>query len=109
MGKPIIAARKVEPIGTRTAYGHINRGDKPHEWGEIQLPAYPDSENGRKLRARRIEIGLGLRDAAKLLGLSPVEASGLERGAYDTDDWPAVFDALADRAHAGAGEAGEET
>jgi hypothetical protein len=90
----VITVRKVEPCGTRTVYGHVNRGDQPHTWGPIEVPAYPPSPNGDRLRARRVELGLGLRDAATRLGLAPVELSGLERGSYTTDDWDAAFAAL---------------
>lgn len=99
------ATSKVEPIGTRTAYGHINRGRGNHEWGPFEIPDYPRSENGQRLRALRVSKEVGLRDTAKALGLSALELSELERGARTTDDWPALLaavDALTDARNGGA-------
>jgi hypothetical protein len=90
----IARIRKVEPIGTRTVYGHQNRGDQPHVWGPIDLPEYPPSPNGARLRARRVELDLSLREAARVLGFSAVELNGLERGSHATDDWDALLAAL---------------
>jgi hypothetical protein len=50
--------------------------------GVIQVIAEPvyENEDGLRVRARRKELGLGLRQAATKLRLSPVRLSELEQG-----------------------------
>ncbi len=84
--------------GSTVAFAHVNRGDHPHLWGNQTLPAYPDSPEGRALRVLRLRCDLGLRDAAKVLELTPTDLSSLERGSatLDAASWCRVFVALAD-------------
>jgi DNA-binding XRE family transcriptional regulator len=95
--------RPVEPIGTRTAYAHVNRGDKPHYWGPVEFPDFPPSPEGDALRELRMRLRVTLREAAQYLGLSAVDVSALERGAA-TAAWPEVFQAIADAVRNAHGE-----
>lgn len=66
----------VAPIGKRKAVGFRCPGGYA-EWEE---PVYPESPRGEALRESRVRYGVGLRELANRLGLSPVEVSNLERG-----------------------------
>lgn len=77
---PGLRYEPIAPIGTETVYCHQNRGDEPHVWGPLELPTYPPSPEGEALRDLRVELGLGLREAARVLGLSALELANLERG-----------------------------
>lgn len=79
-----IAIELVEPIGTKPVLGHIAHADG-HYWGEVEVPAYPRSEGGERLRDLRVSLELGLRDLANALGLDVVMASRLEYGAARCD------------------------
>lgn len=46
----------------------------------VTLDTYPPSPRGERLRALRVELGLGLREAARALGVKASELSGLEFG-----------------------------
>lgn len=78
----------VEPIGTQRTHAFINRGHAEdgtalnHSFEEIEVPVYPKDAvaSGRELRDARVTRGINLRDAAKLLGISVVQLSDLERG-----------------------------
>ena len=72
--------RRVEPIGKRKIFAHIHHADRPHEWGEIEIDDYPPSPEGKKLRDLRVQLGIGLREASRLLGLTAVQLSSVERG-----------------------------
>ncbi len=79
-----LAFRRVPACGTKVGYGHV--ADRAgHYWGEIGLPAYPDSPQGRELRDLRVRLGLSLRQACAALGLSAVDCSLLERGGAECD------------------------
>jgi hypothetical protein len=67
---------KVEPIGTRMGWAHLQPGGL--EWTEIAV--YPYSDQVQALRHRRLERCLSVRDAACMLGLTVVEYGELERG-----------------------------
>lgn len=69
--------RQVHPTGSvrvRTLHGVVSVIDE-----------YPDTPSGKALRARRHELSLTLREAAKLLGLTATELSRLEVGSAVTD------------------------
>jgi len=93
-----LALIPVASIGTEKALAHVNRGSRHHGWGMIDTPRWPDSPEGRALRVLRLVCDLGLREAAKVLGLSPSDLSALERGSatLSPEDWNRVFVALAD-------------
>ena len=83
---------KVNPIGehngTAIVGGHLR---------EVPLPTYPPSPDGKRLREKRIAVGLSLREAAIVLGLSAVDLSMLERGAArlsTAKEWEDVFKRL---------------
>jgi hypothetical protein len=65
---------------------------------EVDVPEYPDSPNGLKLRDIRLTRGIGLRDGARILGISVIEFSSLETGRFTLPDeqWPVVFKILED-------------
>lgn len=81
--------RRVQPIGKRKVFGHIHYSDRPHEWGEIEIDDYPPSPEGKKLRNLRVQLGIGLREACRVLGLSAVELGYVERGGAVVD-WAAA-------------------
>jgi hypothetical protein len=58
---------------------------------------YPDHPCGDALRTLRLRCDLGLREAAKVIGLPPAEVSSLERGSATLapEQWCQVFVALA--------------
>lgn len=86
----------VAPIGARKAMAFVEHVDESLSGlHEVELPIYPDSPHGRKLRELRIRHGVGLRYCSELLGLTAVEVSGLERGSHTTDEWDEVFARLA--------------
>lgn len=83
---------KVNPIGEHngTAFigGHLR---------EVPLPTYPPSPDGKRLRNRRVALGLSLREAAIALGVRAVELSELERGAArlsTAEEWNEAIRAL---------------
>lgn len=82
---------KVKPTGTRKAFGHIHYTSRPHEWGEFEMPTYPPSPMGERLRDERQRRDFGLRETARALGLRAEQVSGLEHGRYTVDDWDALF------------------
>lgn len=92
-----IAYKRVEPIGTHKAYGHMNRGDQPHVWDEFDVNDYPDSWEGRRLQALRYELKLTLGDAGRILGLGPAQMSSLEHGSA-TCDWTVAMKLLRETA-----------
>lgn len=71
--------------GTKEVLGHFNTGDRPHEWGFREIPDYPYNARCEQLRNLRVARKIGLRDAAALMDLSPVEYSRLEYGAATCD------------------------
>lgn len=79
-----LATRPVEPTGTERHRVHVQRATprgRVCEWRDVDSPTYPRSVEGEELRRLRVhEADLVLREAAKRLGLSPSELSGLERG-----------------------------
>lgn len=77
MNKIVITPQEV--IGRRTArgFGHLRDGTPIYEWEE---DVYPDSPGGRALREERKRLGIGLREAARILEIRAVELSNLERG-----------------------------
>jgi plasmid maintenance system antidote protein VapI len=85
-----IGYRDVEPIGKERTFGHQNRGDQPHVWGDLEVNVYPDSWEGMRLAVlRRRELGLTLGEAARVLDLGVAQLSSLERGAA-VCDWKLV-------------------
>lgn len=80
-----LVLRPVTPIGSyriRTMAGDV-----------AVMDDYPVSPNGKALRARRLELDLTIREAAKLLGLRMVEVSQLEMGSTVTD-WQLAMNKL---------------
>jgi hypothetical protein len=71
--------RAVLPVG-KEAHTHLCTGR------EIEMDKYPESPTGDLMRDLRVTLGIGLRDAARLLGLQAVELSGLEMGRLELVD-----------------------
>jgi len=89
---------RVEPTGTRTSVGFWDGVDEHGEsiggYGPLELPEYPASLGGARLRQARIRAGYSLREAARWMGLRPVELSSLERGSLrfrDPEDYERVL------------------
>lgn len=74
----------VQPIG-RSRHRVFGRCADGSAFYEIELDDYPDSIDSRGFRESR-KARFGLREAARRLGLTATELSGLEHGAY-TCDW----------------------
>jgi hypothetical protein len=84
-----LAIQKIEPIGTRKTYAHVNHADpSKHGFQWIDWPVFPPEHEvaGSRLRKARVDLDMGLREASRLLGLTPTELSGIERGEYYTCD-----------------------
>ncbi len=83
----------VAPTGTRAATVLANPGGLR----QVNEQVYPDHPCGDALRTLRLRCDLGLREAAKVIGLPPSEVSSLERGAATLapEQWCQVFVALA--------------
>jgi hypothetical protein len=89
---------RVEPIGTRTSIGFWDGVDEHGRdvggYGPLELPEYPASPGGERLRQARLRAAYSLREAARWMGLRPVELSSLERGSLrfrDPDDYERVL------------------
>lgn len=81
--------------GHREGMVHLNRGDQPHEWrmmpcrtcqgsGSIDEDHANRIGEGERLKAERLARGMGLRQEAARLGISPVELSDRENGRTPT-------------------------
>lgn len=96
--RPVVPVALVEvpSSGVQRAFGHINRGPGKSGFEEFDDKVYPPPEiDVRPLR--RDELGLTLGNAARGLGITAEQMSGLEMGRY----WPADgFDALIARLRA---------
>lgn len=77
----------VVPIGIRQTLAFVDYTPEARARGmrnglqPIGVPEYPPHPRGRALRDLRVDLGLGLRQATAMLGLTAVELSALERGA----------------------------
>lgn len=82
----------VEPIGRERTRAFVCPGGLR----EVERDVFPPSP-GEALRDTRIAFSLGLRETAKLLELTPVELSHLERGSatMSAEEWLAAWGALA--------------
>ena len=94
MSRSTLRYEEVEPVGTRRATVHRNYGltksgkpDPRNGWYTEDLPAYPvdQREIGAGIREARKKLGLTLGDAARASGLSVVDVTALERGAARCD------------------------
>lgn len=88
---------RVAPIGTTEATALVCSRPGRSQMMTHELPVYPASPEGQELRRIRIELGISIRQAAELLGISAVMLGQLERGAsrykYQSD-WSAARVAL---------------
>lgn len=93
---------RVSPVGTRSATGFWDgrdpkTGQSIGGFGTREMPNYPDSPRGKVLGEKRRARMLGLRDCARIAGLTAEEFSGLEHGRYtfaDETEWERVIDAM---------------
>lgn len=78
--------------GRKRGLVHLNRGDKPHEFREMDCRTCAGTgavsaevalriAKGEALRQARIARGEGLREAARRLGITAAELSAREQGA----------------------------
>lgn len=78
-----LSVLSIAPIGTRDA-GFCTaefKGARP-----VHVPVYPPHPRGERLRAKRKEWKIGLREAAKLLGMSAADLSHVESGSGEFAD-----------------------
>jgi hypothetical protein len=96
----------VEPAGARSNAAFLHGAVRP-----TSEPVYPTSVEGMRLRALRVGAvkHLGLRECAKLLGLTGAELTALETGAATLaeGEWARLFHELADATEPGGGLSGE--
>ena len=86
----------IEPIGTRTSRAFVTRASGC-DIETMTTPVYPPSPRGEELRRVRVAFDRTLGEAARLLGLRPLDVSDLEwgRATFATDEeWNAVLRAL---------------
>jgi hypothetical protein len=85
----------VEPSGTRRTVAFVTlTGGKCGGLQEVELPEYPESTRGERLRQRRVSLGLSLGVLSERLGITPSQLSGLEygRNTLSEEDWALVLD-----------------
>lgn len=84
MADPLIIT-PVAPIGRsiHLGFGHLADGSPVYAW---EADDYPPSPEGKSLRDERRRLDMGLRQAAKALGISAAQLSSLETG-QATCDW----------------------
>lgn len=71
----------VEPCGMQRTFAHVNTTDpRTHGFQRVDMPVYPDEPRGKALRDLRVACGLGLREAAAILGIRAVRLSNVESG-----------------------------
>lgn len=94
----------VEPIGTHAGFAFYNNGPdyRTHTSGPVTLPTYPEPcGEAVRLRETRVALRLGLGAAARRLGLTTAQFSGLERGRLrpaDESNWPGIITRLSNLA-----------
>ena len=80
----------VEPVGHTTGPAFVHRASGC-SFEHVTVPSYPPSPRGQRLRdARVLGSGCSLREAAKRLGMKPVDYSAIEHGSavfVDDADW----------------------
>lgn len=83
---------------------HIHTADGKHEWltqeelaikhpglhAELNKPR-PFEDEGRKLKYKRMDADMSLREVAKRIGMSPSELSKIELGFVEADPATAEF------------------
>ncbi len=87
---PPLTIIPVEPTGSHESVAFVNP-PPPGTCGPTQVTVqdYPPSPCGEALLLTRLGLYLGLRDVAKVLGITAERASALERGraTLSADDW----------------------
>jgi hypothetical protein len=71
---------KQTPTGTRKVPAFVDYVDGTGELKMIDHHDYPPNPRADALRELRVKLGVGLRAAAKAMGLSAVELAEIERG-----------------------------
>jgi len=90
----------VTPVGKYKSQAFVTMvGGRCGGLQEIECYDYPPSPEGERLRQARRTAGIGLGEAARLLGLTPAGVSGLEQGRYTLTrpQWALALTALARR------------
>lgn len=86
----------VTPIGYERGAAFVSRA-RGCGLEDVRTPVYPASAHAGALHTLRRVAGLGLRDAASVLGLRAVELSALERGRVtpeDESEWVRMMETL---------------
>lgn len=90
---------KADPSGYERSAAFVTRA-RGCTLEDVRTPVYPVSARAGALRVLRRTKGLGLRDAASLLGIRAVELSGLERGRLvpeDEGEWMNMLETIMER------------
>lgn len=77
---PPLAIIPVEPTGTHESLAFVNPPPPDGCLQRVTVKDYPPSPRGEALLLTRLGLNLGLRDVAKVLGITAERASALERG-----------------------------
>lgn len=86
-------------IGYSTGPAFVDYADGHGAFEEFARPVYAPSHHGHALRTVRVHEGafLTMGAAARALGMTAAELSGLEHGSHrlaDERQWPALLDAV---------------
>lgn len=76
----------IEPVGEGAGIGCGPGGCRV-----VATKEYLVTDEAKNFRAARVDAGMSLRDAARMLGLSPVDVSAVERGSKKPEDWTAFW------------------
>lgn len=85
VARPFVVAT-VEPIGDRVGVAFVCLAAGTGGFRNMVSNVYPESPRGEALRVARLAAGQTLGSAARALGMSPVDLSGLEMGRRTLDD-----------------------
>lgn len=91
-----VKLREAEPIGYERGAAFVTRS-RGCGLEDVRTPVYNVSAPAGALRTARKVAGLGLRDAASVIGIRAVELGGLERGRLvpeDPLDWAEIIDKM---------------
>lgn len=88
-----IGIQPATPVGLQKAWAFVERERSVGVSGleVIEVPAFPHSPQGLKLREAREAAGLSIGEAARLAGCAVSAWSGLERGSHVAENWDAAF------------------
>lgn len=94
----MISLIPVAPNGSTKSVAHINRGDRPHEWREVERSTFPANRLCEIAKTIRLGLRLGQGEVARAVGLRVTDITDIERrrSAFASDaDFVAYVEALA--------------